>query len=178
MRPCQNFERTAASRCVGRAVPGAFCGLGAAVVAHARTEPDSSSCAVSLSAIAVDFHPNGQLFTGGADKEVKVWEVSKTGGPAVTVVRQQLGAAGIATAAPFGSQLPHSTPQVERDADGYPTVRHLSSLTAHLSTVNCVRFSPTGAPPSQILPLFYASQLLRAGLGCNRGENPALQPVR
>lgn len=25
---------------------------------------------------AVDFHPNGQLVTGGADKEVKVWEVS------------------------------------------------------------------------------------------------------
>ena len=24
---------------------------------------------------AVDFHPNGQLLTAGADKEVKVWEV-------------------------------------------------------------------------------------------------------
>jgi WD40 repeat protein len=57
---------------------------------------------------AVDFHPNGQLVTGGADKEVKVWEV-------------------------------------ERGEDGYAAVKHLSSLTAHLSTVNCVRFSPTGA---------------------------------
>lgn len=36
-------------------------------------------------------------------------------------------------------------PQVERGSDGYPSVRHLSSLTAHLNTVNCVRFSPTGA---------------------------------
>ncbi|KAI7835339.1 hypothetical protein COHA_010755, partial [Chlorella ohadii] len=56
---------------------------------------------------SVDFHPNGQLATGGADKEVKVWEV-------------------------------------ERGSDGYPSVRHVSSLTAHLNTVNCVRFSPTG----------------------------------
>ncbi|KAI3438192.1 hypothetical protein D9Q98_000629 [Chlorella vulgaris] len=56
---------------------------------------------------SVDFHSNGQLVTGGADKEVKVWEVSRGG-------------------------------------DGYASVRHVSSLTAHLSTVNCVRFSPTG----------------------------------
>jgi WD40 repeat protein len=32
-------------------------------------------------ASAVDFHSNGQLVTGGADKEVKVWEVSR---PALT----------------------------------------------------------------------------------------------
>ncbi|KAL4452332.1 hypothetical protein ABPG75_007994 [Micractinium tetrahymenae] len=57
---------------------------------------------------SVDFHPNGQLVTGGADKEVKVWEV-------------------------------------ERGEDGYANVRHVCSLAAHLSTVNCVRFSPTGA---------------------------------
>ncbi len=29
----------------------------------------------SACSAAVDFHPNGQLATGGADKEVKVWEV-------------------------------------------------------------------------------------------------------
>lgn len=56
----------------------------------------------------MDFHPNGQLVTGGADKEIKVWEV-------------------------------------ERGEDGYANVRHVCSLAAHLSTVNCVRFSPTGA---------------------------------
>lgn len=37
--------------------------------------PDAHAWAAPNSAAAVDFHPNGQLVTGGADKEVKVWEV-------------------------------------------------------------------------------------------------------
>lgn len=41
--------------------------------------------------------------------------------------------------------------QVERGEDGYANVRHVCSLAAHLSTVNCVRFSPTGEAAAQLL---------------------------
>lgn len=102
---------------------------------------------------AVDFHPNGQLFTGGADKEVKVWEVSAAAVGGFAPPRPQCNSpaqppAPKPTAAVCSRrQPPHhpGMPQVERGSDGYPSVRHLSSLTAHLNTVNCVRFSPTGA---------------------------------
>eukprot|EP00887_Chlorella_sp_A99_P005676 scaffold1.g5676.t1 len=56
---------------------------------------------------SLDFHANGTLVTGGGDKEVKVWQVS-------------------------------------RGEDGYAAVQHLSSLSGHEKTVNCVRFSPGG----------------------------------
>ena len=34
--------------------------------------------------------------------------------------------------------------QVSCGEDGYPTVKHKSSLAGHTKTVNSVRFSPTG----------------------------------
>lgn len=34
---------------------------------------------------------------------------------------------------------------MERGEDGFASVEHVSSLTGHSKTVNCVRFSPTGA---------------------------------
>ena len=34
--------------------------------------------------------------------------------------------------------------QVSRDAEGYGSVEHISSLSGHTRTVNCVRYSPSG----------------------------------
>ena len=45
---------------------------------------------------------------------------------------------------PTTTHTPTTHAQVERGSDGFAAVKHVSSLTAHLSTVNCVRVSPTG----------------------------------
>ncbi|KAK9843501.1 hypothetical protein WJX81_006208 [Elliptochloris bilobata] len=57
---------------------------------------------------SLDFHPSGILATGGADKDIKLWQVH----------------------------------QLE---DGSPAATHMSSLSGHAKTVNCVRFSPNGS---------------------------------
>jgi chromatin assembly factor 1 subunit B len=61
--------------------------------------------------------------------------------------------------------------QVSRGGDGYASVRHVSSLTAHLSTVNCVRFSPTGAAASRA-PVAVGSHACLPG-GLLRGRSGA-----
>ena len=50
------------------------------------------------------------------------------------------------------------------DADGMPEVTHLTSLgCGHNTTVNCVRFSPTGAPQHSTLPWLCTRSLCRYG---------------
>lgn len=156
---------------------------------------------------SLDWHPNGTLVTGGADKELKVWAVSGVVGRAHAHQPRWAGAGVVPHHQAQGQgPLPHpaavvrrpallppddSLPscglplccQVSRGADGYAAVQHLSSLAGHDKTVNCVRFSPTGArcrPPAAAGPS-PAAQNLRAHTrrrGLTRPAPPAACATR
>jgi WD40 repeat protein len=110
---------------------------------------------------SLDFHPEGYLATGGADREIKArvymrgqrwwWgfvcavaaarSFSKCKGARVLYICSFPDMMLIMSNALLSTQLW----DLSTDADGWPAAHYLCALAGHTKGVNCVRFSPTGA---------------------------------
>lgn len=102
---------------------------------------------------SLDFHPGGLLATAGGDKEIKVRSRLPVSG-SFSRIHPHLADPGMHASKTRFSAFVLCRLQlwrVGREKDGSPTVEHCTSLTGgHTRTVNCIRFSPTGALPTAV----------------------------